>query len=238
MRIRSRFLTKMAAWGIVVLMRMLYATCRKSYSAYDPGTNAYGDVGDARHLYCVWHDQILMILFGGKQPKAAGLVSKHQDGSYVADVMRLCGVKPVRGSTKRGGAEALRQLMEAAQDHHIAITPDGPRGPRHEIKPGIVFLASHSGRKIVPTAFTCRRYWSIKGNWTDMMIPKPFTRIFAFGGKPLEVPPHLSREGLAEYLQKLQALMDDCEKNAQRLMNGETLEQILAEEPETSRRAA
>ncbi len=129
-------------------------------------------------------------------------------------------------------------MMETAKDHHITITPDGPRGPRHELKPGIVFLASHTGRKIVPTAFICKRYWAIKGNWTDMMIPKPFTKIIALGGKPLEVPPDLSKEQMAEYLGKLKALMEDCEEKAKRLANGESAEIVLAEEVTNSKRAA
>ncbi len=238
MRIRSRWLTRAAARLIIVLMRLVFWTCCKRYFPAEPGTNAYEDVGDDRHLYCVWHDQIVMILFSGKPQRAAGLVSKHQDGSYVADVMRMLNVKPVRGSTKRGGAEALKQLLEAAKDHHITITPDGPRGPRHEIKPGIVFLASHTGRKIVPTAFACRSYWSIKGNWTDMMIPKPFTTIIAFGGQPLDVPPNLSREGIAEYAAKLEAIMHQCEQHAQRLLGGESLEDVLAEDETPARIAA
>jgi hypothetical protein len=228
----------LAAWCVVLLMKALYATCRKSYYSADPETNAYKDLGEARHLYCVWHDQIVMVLFSGRPKRAAGLVSKHQDGSYVADVMRMRGIKPVRGSTKRGGAEALRQLLETAKDHHITITPDGPRGPRHEIKPGIVFLASQTGRKIVPTAFYCKRSWAIKGSWTDMLLPKPFTRIIALGGTPLEVPPNLSREELAEYLGKLEALMQDCEQKAQRLMNGESADVVLAEKFVSSRRIA
>lgn len=239
MRIRSRRLTQLAAWCVVLFMRLLFATCRKRYYCVEPNANPYEDVGAARHLYSIWHDQIVMVLFSGNPSHSAGLVSKHQDGSYVADVMRMRGVLPVRGSTKRGGAEALRQMMETAKDYHITITPDGPRGPRHEIKPGIVFLASHTGRKIIPTAFTCKSYWSIKGNWTDMMIPKPFTKIIALGGEPLEVPPDLSREQMDEYLAKLKALMDDCEQKARRLANGEPAETVFAEEhAEAKRRAA
>ncbi|MCA9069280.1 MAG: DUF374 domain-containing protein, partial [Planctomycetaceae bacterium] len=181
-RIRSRWLTRFAVRCILFCMRGLYGTCRKEYYSIEPNTNAYEDLGENRHLYCIWHDQIVMVLFSGRPLKSAGLVSKHQDGGYVADVMELRGIKPVRGSTKRGGAEALRQFMEMIQNHHVTITPDGPRGPRREIKPGIVFIASQSGRKIVPTAFYCEKFWSIKGNWTDMMIPKPFTRIVVLGG--------------------------------------------------------
>lgn len=220
-------------------MRVLYGTCRKEYYAIAPNTNAYEDLGDDHHLYCIWHDQIVMVLFCGRPLRSAGLVSKHQDGGYVADVMRMRGIKPVRGSTKRGGAEALKQLMELIKNYHVTITPDGPRGPRRKIKPGIVFLASHSGRKIIPIAFHCRKFWSIKGNWTDMMIPKPFSRIVIMAGQPQDVPPNLSREGIAEHLDKLQVLMDDCEQKAIRLINGDTFEQILAEEePDSPNRIA
>lgn len=233
MRIRSRWLTKAAVWCILFLMRMLFATCRKRFYETEPGTNAYIDLGDVHHLYSIWHDQIVMVLFSGKPLKSAGLVSKHQDGGYVADVMRMRGIKPVRGSTKRGGAEALRQLLESIRKTHVTITPDGPRGPRREIKPGIVFLASHSGRKIVPTAFCSKRFWSIRGNWTDMMIPRPFTTIAVLSGKPLEVPPDLDREGIQEYVELLEARMRECEDQVRRLLNGEPFEQVVNNDGES-----
>ena len=231
-RIRSRWLTKVAVWCILLGLRMLYATCRRKYVAIEPDTNAYNDLGTTRHLYCVWHDQIAMVLFTGRPKNSAGLVSKHQDGTYVADVMRMRGIVPVRGSTNRGAAKALRQLMDAIKNYHVTITPDGPRGPRHELKPGIVFLASQSGRRIAPTAFACRRSWSIKGSWTDMMLPKPFTRVYAFVGTSLEVPANASREELIEYQAKLQLLMEDCERKVQRLAAGESIESILSESEE------
>ena len=211
-------------------MRMLFATCRTRFYETEPGTNAYQDLGDLHQLYCIWHDQIVMVLFSGRPLKSAGLVSKHQDGGYVADVMRFRGIKPVRGSTKRGGAEALRQLLESIGETHVTITPDGPRGPRRQIKPGIVFLASHSGRKIIPTAFACKRYWSIKGNWTDMMIPKPFTEITVLGGRPLEVPPDLDRAGIQRYAELLEARMRECEEQVQRLVKGQSFKEVVLPE--------
>ena len=68
--------------------------------------------------------------------------------------------------------------MKTARDHHIVITPDGPRGPRQAMKSGIVYLASRSGREIIPVAHGCSRGWRVKGSWTDMMIPKPFSRVY------------------------------------------------------------
>lgn len=221
MRIRSRFLTKLAARAAVALCRLLFATCRKKVVLETPGISPYMDTGDRRFLYCVWHDQIVMTVFTGRPKNMAGLVSRHQDGAYLADAMALLGIEPVRGSTSRGGVRALRQLIETTSNRHVAITPDGPRGPRREARSGIVFLASQTGRCIVPTAHACRRSWTIQGSWTDMMLPRPFTRILALGGRPLEVPPNLTRDGLEHYTSLLESEMARLEAKVERLIAGE-----------------
>jgi lysophospholipid acyltransferase (LPLAT)-like uncharacterized protein len=188
-----------------------------------------------RYLACLWHDQIVLTLFVGRGRDAAGLVSKHQDGSFVAETMRLRGVLPVRGSTQRGGAEAMRQMLDVARDRHIAITVDGPRGPRHRVKPGIVFLAAHSGRPIVPVIYTCRRGWRIRGNWTDMLLPRPFTTIIAVGGPPVCVPPDINRRQQDEYIRHLEERMQALEDYAERLARGE---HVPPEAALSTRRAA
>ena len=222
MRIRSRWLNKLAIWIGVRIIRLLFATCRRQVGSEVPNVSAYEQIADKRYLYCAWHDQIVMTLFTGRLLHMSGLVSRHQDGGYVADVMQASGVLPVRGSTRRGGAQAMRQLIDAAGDLHVSITPDGPRGPRHRLKSGIVFLASHSGRAILPVAFACRRCWKIKGNWTDMMIPKPFTTIVARGGTPIFVPPNLKREELERYSEIVEAEMERLEIDADCLAQGRT----------------
>lgn len=215
-KIRSRLLTRLAAWLAVRLLRLIFATCRVEARAH-PGTNCYGETGEDRFLYCVWHDQIAMTVFSGRPRSMAGLVSRHQDGSYLADAMQMLGIEPVRGSTKRGGTQALRQLIDKTRDLHVAITPDGPRGPRRQMKSGIVFLASHTGRPIVPAAYSARRTWRIQGNWTDLKLPRPFTTIYALGGEPIEVPPDLDRAGIEHYTQLVQAEMERLQQEAARL---------------------
>ncbi|MGH7201736.1 MAG: lysophospholipid acyltransferase family protein, partial [Planctomycetaceae bacterium] len=161
MKIRSPFLTRWAALVAVTAFRLLFATCRCVFRTARPGTSPH-DTGSAeRYLYCAWHDSLLLPVFARKAPPrtAAGLVSRHQDGSFLAEAMKRMGILPVRGSTSRGGAQAVRQMLDVAQERHIVITPDGPRGPRRRLKNGIVFLASHSGRKIIPTAYACTRAW-------------------------------------------------------------------------------
>lgn len=220
-KIRNRWLNKLGIIVAVAVVRVLYWTCRLEVHGDVTGANPYKLTGDRRFLYCIWHDQLMMTVFSGRPKKMAGLVSRHQDGSYLSDALKIVGITPVRGSTSRGGAQALRQLLDATQDLHVAITPDGPRGPRHELKNGIVYLASQTGRKIVATAYDCARCWKIQGSWTDMMIPKPFTRIVVVGSEPMEIPPNLSREGLEVQKARLQLEMQRLADEAARLLGRE-----------------
>lgn len=215
MRIRSPFLTKLAARTVVGSLKLVFSTLRHDFVTAVPETNAYEYDGCERFLYCVWHDALLMPVMAGKSKHMSALVSRHQDGAYLAESMRLLNITPVRGSTSRGGAEAVRQLMDVACDKHITITPDGPRGPRRTMKPGIVFLASHTGRRIVPMTFVPQQEWRIKGSWTDMSIPKPFTRLVAVTGEPISVPADLSREEMKFWCGAVQSAMDDVQQLAE-----------------------
>ena len=206
MKIRSRWVTQILAVCAVVSLRLLYATCRVRAIEFEPDTSPYRKRGPdqpERFLYSIWHDVLVMAIFSGKPQNVAGLVSRHQDGSYLADSMKLIGIEPIRGSSKRGGTQALKQCLDAAGKYHIAITPDGPRGPRHVPKEGILFMASITGRRIVPIAAACRRGWRIQGNWTDMLLPLPFSEVYIKAGEPMSVPPGLSREELKGWVELL-----------------------------------
>ncbi len=221
MRIRSRLLTKLIARVACTLCRLLFATVRIEIRLSTPKTNAFEPV-DERFLYCIWHESLLGPVFCGKHPCMAGLVSQHQDGGYLADTMQMLGILPVRGSTNRGGAQAMRQMLDTVRDHHIMITPDGPRGPRHEVKDGIVFLASKSGRAIIPTAFAYKRRWSVQGSWTTLDIPKPFTRAWFLAGEPLRIPAKISREEMERYRVEVERRLKAITEEAARVAAGES----------------
>ncbi len=221
MKIRNPFIARAIVKCCLYLLRLIYSSCRivlyeeEAYSSpyTEPirsrGYNSDCIAGPAKekHLYCMWHDILLMSTFCGKSDSMAALVSQHQDGGYLSIILNELGIKPIRGSSRRGGSKAMRQCLQAAENHHISITPDGPTGPRHKLKPGIVFLASQSGRKIVPVTSCCKRYWRIKAKWTDMLIPKPFTTIFIVTGKHFSVPENLSRDQLQTHIEKLEQYM-------------------------------
>lgn len=189
MRLRSNSINWLIGAFAVLVFRCLFRTLRLRFHTADL-TNPYLIEGEDRFIYCVWHDQLLVPIFGGKHRHTAALVSQNQDGGFVAAGLRSAGILPVRGSTSRGGAQAMRQLIREAEGNHIVMTPDGPRGPRRELSAGVVFLASHSGRAIVPTAFTCERGWRFGVGWTDLLVPQPFSKVYLLTGDPIHIPPN------------------------------------------------
>jgi lysophospholipid acyltransferase (LPLAT)-like uncharacterized protein len=156
------------------------------------------------------------------------LTSQHRDGSFVACVLRAIGVPTVRGSTGHQGGNALRKILTVATDRDIVMTPDGPRGPRRNMSRGTVFLASRSGRAVVPTAFSCERSWTIRGSWTDLVIPKPFSKVFLLAGDPIDVPLELGRDGLTEFASRIQLHMDRLDALARQLAAGRNRENQVA----------
>lgn len=215
MKIRSHLVTRIAAWLMVRAIKTLYLTVRRDEIVVDPDTIAYHEHVRERYLYCTWHDSIVMPLFHSQPYHMAALVSGHQDGSYLAESMHFLRVTPVRGSSGKRGVNGLRTAITAAENYHITITPDGPRGPRRTMKDGIVFLASKSGNAIVPMSFRVTRCWKISGRWTDLVIPKPFSKVTVFLGAPIRVPAKLDAAGLGEYTQLVQQRMDELYARAE-----------------------
>jgi len=216
-KLRNRHLIQLLACSVARVCRCLFATCRNTTIECEARISPYSRATEERFLYCNWHDGILVSLFSGRPLTMAALTSLHADGEYVAQMMQAVGVVPVRGSNKHGGTAAARQLMTFAADKHVTITTDGPRGPRRVVKPGVVFLASQTGRRIVPVGCAATRAWKPKGRWTDLLVPCPFSKVFIVGGEPLAVPSGLSREQLAPYCAELQRRMEQAQAQADAL---------------------
>ncbi len=188
MRLRGKAVNWLIGAFAVLVFRCLFLTLRLRFHTAK-NTNPYAIEGEDRFIYCVWHDQLLIPIFGGKHRHTAALVSQNQDGSFVVAGLRSAGIVPIRGSSNRGGTLAMRQLIREAEGKHVVMTPDGPRGPRRQLSAGVVFLAAHSGRAIVPTAFTCERGWRFGVGWTDLLVPKPFSKVHLLTGEPIHIAP-------------------------------------------------
>lgn len=208
MKIRSYYVNWLLAAAIVWLSKILFRTLRIRLVAADPNTSPYLTDTTESFIYCVWHDSVAFPMFAGRHVRTVALVSKHQDGSCLGAGLQMLGIGLVRGSSNRDGAPAMRALLSLPAGKHVVMTPDGPRGPRRRIKSGLIFLASRTGRAIVPTAFAASQSWSLRGNWTNLIIPKPFSTAYALTGTPMEIPSGALREELAGFEAKVQEEMD------------------------------
>lgn len=207
--------------------------CHGLYS--DPATNP------RRSIYLFWHEIMLYPAYSYSRFRVAILVSRHRDGELIAQVVRMFRGVSIRGSTdrggKRGGMAAIRGMMRHGRAHHLAITPDGPRGPRRKVQDGPIYLASRSSMPLIPTGFAFANPWRL-GSWDRMALPRPFTRARAVIGPPIDVPKDLNRQRLAEYRIRVQSVLDRVQAHAQHLADtGRTPELPIAlERPELSGR--
>ena len=221
MKIRSRWLNICLSYVGTWCLRLLFLTVRVDHRTVVAEATPYRrPTGTLRYTFCLWHDYIVMAVFGRKTWNLAGLISQHRDGSYLADSAIVAGIQPVRGSTSRGGMEAVRELLDMP-DYHLAMTPDGPRGPRRVMKEGIIYIASRSGRPVVPTALVANRQWSFPGSWTNMLIPMPFSRALLIAGRPVAIAVDIPREELAQVATQLQHEMERLGTVASRMIAGD-----------------
>jgi lysophospholipid acyltransferase (LPLAT)-like uncharacterized protein len=146
------------------------------------------------YVYSFWHAQILLMMYARFARPATVMISQHRDGELIASTVRRFGIDAARGSTTRGGSEALRRMVRlAAEGRVIIFTPDGPRGPRHAVQPGVVRAAQLARIPIIPAALIAPRKKRLS-SWDRFEIPFPFSRVLYLYGEPIEIPRDLTPE--------------------------------------------
>lgn len=141
-------------------------------------------------------------------PRGHILASRHRDGQLIGRAMRRFGIETISGSTSRGGAASLRQLLKLlAAGHPIGLTPDGPRGPRRHAAPGVAQLAAYSGAPVFCVAAITRAGVTTRG-WDRMRIPLPFSQGALVAMPPLTIARHEWQTGLATIETALNIALD------------------------------
>jgi len=180
---------------------------------WDNRTGYFLDELGGPAIYCLWHNRLILCMEAYlEQTKQrslgkglAALISASKDGAFLAAVLERFGVEPVRGSSSRRGPQALLELTSwAERGYDLAITPDGPRGPRYVVQEGAMSLAQLTGLPIVPFGFYAPRKIQVK-SWDAFQIPLPFSRCILYLGKPIYVPRDAGdaqREEIRQQLEK------------------------------------
>jgi lysophospholipid acyltransferase (LPLAT)-like uncharacterized protein len=149
-------------------------------------------------IFVFWHGQLLPLVHFHRGEGIVVLVSDHADGEYVTRLIERSGFGTARGSSTRGGTKGLRSLVRAARaGRDLALTPDGPQGPKGVFKPGALLVAQISGLPVVPLAVGASRGWRFK-SWDAFLVPEPFSRIQIEYLPPRYVPRRASRSELEQ----------------------------------------
>jgi lysophospholipid acyltransferase (LPLAT)-like uncharacterized protein len=145
----------------------------------------------------VWHQRFLGVLGYVRKfsyLRLSIMISMSRDGDWIAPVVKWLGLRPVRGSSTRGGKEALAAMVQDLAQNQAALhIVDGPQGPKAVIKPGLIRLAQLSKGGIVPIYISVDRAW-VTRSWDRFLIPQPFSRVLVRFGEPIEVPEQLDSE--------------------------------------------
>ncbi|OMQ03010.1 hypothetical protein BW722_04705 [Lawsonia intracellularis] len=161
-------------------------------------------------ILCLWHDELFPLIYFRGKLKIITVVSKSKDGDILANVIQRIGLETARGSSSRGGSEALRNVIKRMKDGFCAcITVDGPKGPRHKVKKGVIFLAQQTNAPIVPIRIFMEKSKKIS-SWDRFQLPIPFSKIHVICGDAYYVSPSLTTQ---------EELTDQCRLLEERLNN-------------------
>lgn len=179
-----------------IVLRLLSLTIRKKV-LFPDRPEPFWD--RAQHMIVAfWHQRLLMLPFVPHRGRVAMMISQHRDGEFIARAVKLFGVDSIRGSTTRGSLSAFRGMVRFFRTGaNLAITPDGPQGPKHVVQIGVIELARQTGAPILPLTYGASRK-KVFGSWDNFILPLPFCRVVYIWGEPLWVPRDTDKNGLEE----------------------------------------
>ena len=166
-----------------------------------------------------WHGRLLMIPHSYEGKKVGFLASPHRDGQVVGKALQQFGFHMILGSTTRQGFSAFKKMFRALQNgSDVAVTPDGPRGPRYKAQIGVIELSRLTGRPIVPVTFGASKK-IILGTWDRFLLPIPFSNGVFIWGEPIHVDLNGDRAHLEEKRSLLENRLNDLTEKADHYFN-------------------
>jgi lysophospholipid acyltransferase (LPLAT)-like uncharacterized protein len=197
------------------IIRCWMSTLDYKVAYYDPAIDPVSPDCRGQKIYIFWHEHLLFPIFLRGHCNLAMLLSRHRDADILSRIAYHLGFEFVRGSTRRGGAAAIRELLRRSRHMHLTITPDGPRGPRRRMAPGSIYLASKLGLPLVVMGYGFDRPWRVN-SWDRFAIPRPFSRARAIPSAEIHVPQNLDRDGLEYFRQRIEDLLNRLTQEAER----------------------
>jgi lysophospholipid acyltransferase (LPLAT)-like uncharacterized protein len=210
----QRLKFSLVAFVVSAILRVIGMTLRSTMSfdrdTIDPGLTEY----HAR-IFPFWHRCVLPATFIFRNRNLAVMTSRSTDGEYIARVIQKFGFLAIRGSSSRGGSQALLEMRTLIQNNGTAVfTIDGPRGPRYVAKRGPILLASMTGVPIIPFYVAVKSAW-VLNSWDRFVVPKPFSRIHTHFADKIFVPANLDDGAIEAYRLKMQSGLEHATRTAE-----------------------
>jgi hypothetical protein len=218
--LRERLQLTAISWAGYLLIRLIGPTLRFRATVE---TGSIADIRGPRQpsIFCFWHRCVIPASYQFRKLGIAVMTSRSYDGEYIARIIEKLGYRAVRGSSSRGAVRALLGMRrELEEDHTVAFTIDGPRGPRYIAKPGPVLLAKMTGRPITCFYIHAKRAW-ILNSWDQMIIPKPFSDAMLYVTAPIYVPEQAGDEQMKELHQYMQDALERARLGAEEAITNE-----------------
>ena len=188
---------------VKVLITLITITCRVRW--YGKDEYLARTKSHEAFILSMWHNCSTIAGWALRDNDVTVIVSESKDGEYVARMAKLFGIKSIRGSSSSGSPKVIREAIGLLKNgHSIAITPDGPRGPRYKIQSGLLWFAASQKAPIIPLHIESSRQWKLN-NWDGHRFPKPFSTIHISLGTPL----HIDRNELEEDFEKHRVIVED-----------------------------
>lgn len=170
---------------LYILVKIIYATNKKVF--HHPSELNDGEA----FIFVIWHGDLLSQPFNyyKKRPNKTvkAMISHNKDGEIIAKLVRVLGIKAIRGSSSKGAAKALiSTIKEIKSGNDVALTPDGPRGPRFSVANGVVAIAHKCNARIIVLNSKPSSYWQFN-SWDKFILPKPFGKIDFYMSEPYDV---------------------------------------------------
>lgn len=203
---KSAMLGSLAGWSMKLLVSTLRLEVRDLCGISSP------EAAIPPVIYILWHNRFFTVPAAWNRicrthRKSVTLTSASHDGDMVARAMAVFGLGAVRGSSSRRAVAALVGLKRALQEgFDVCLTPDGPRGPRYRIQPGVILLAQTTGAPIIPVHVRFSAAWRLK-TWDRFVIPKPFSRVEVTFAEAILLPRGLDAATFENERLKIESLL-------------------------------
>lgn len=207
MKIKAPWVHRLGGFLAAHAVRGWMSTLDYQGAYYDPTVDTAHPDCTGQKIYVFWHEYILFPFYLRGNNNLAMLLSRHQDAEMLSHAAHHLGYEFVRGSSRKGGTAALRELLRRSGRMNLAITPDGPRGPRRTLAQGPIYLSSKLGLPLVAMGFGFNRPWRMP-TWDRFALPRPYSRARGVVSPAIQIPTDLDREGLEHYRREVERLLN------------------------------